>query len=91
MTKKDVLKNLKKLTSINFNNLKELGEEITCSFEDFEDKNAEYGVIFEESNELGYNFIAYVNRQNSTEFKFIVENIYDNDGYKIAVKIKYIY
>lgn len=90
MTKKDVLKRLRELIDIEFA-MEDLSEEIICKFENFEDDNAEYGVIIEKSNVLGYDFIAYVNKEGSTEFHFCKTDIYDKNGYKTAVKITEIF
>lgn len=64
MTKEMVLDNLNKLVG------KELEEdEIICSFEDFEE-DGETDILVSDSNNSGYDKIAYINVAGATEFYF---------------------
>lgn len=65
MTKENVLENLKNLIGENFN-----AEEIICAFEDFEEEG-ETEVIVKDSENNGYDKIAYINSINSTQFLFL--------------------
>lgn len=70
MTVEMVLENLKKLIGNEFD-----GNDVICAFEDFE----EFGqteVIVDGSDNPGYDYIAYINVRESTEFYFTV----DEDG-----------
>ena len=70
MTRIDVLTNLEKLIG------QELDyDEIICAFEDFEE-DGETDIIVKESENAGYDYIAYINAVNSTQFLFRVN---DND------------
>lgn len=68
MTINNVLKNLKKLVGERFDY-----NEVICSFEDFEE-NGKSEVYVGESHNNGYNYIAYINAVESTEFLFTVNN-----------------
>ncbi len=74
MTKQHVLKNLKKLIGFEFN-----ANDVICAFEDFEE-NGKNEVIVSESSNNGYDFTAYINDYDSTQFLFKVnENNFIND------------
>lgn len=74
MTKQHVLKNLKKLIGFEFN-----ANDVICAFEDFEE-NGKNEVIVSESSNTGYDFTAYINDYDSTQFLFKVnENNFIND------------
>ena len=63
-----VLKNLENLIGTEFN-----ADEIICAFEDFEEEG-ETEVIVKESENIGYDMIAYINSENSTQFLFKISN-----------------
>lgn len=67
MTKEMVLENLKKLTGTEFD-----ADEVICAFEDFEE-NEETNIIVEESNNVGYDKIAYIDTKDATEFYFALD------------------
>lgn len=67
MTVKKVLENLKKLIGADFDY-----NEIICSFEDYEE-NGGNEVIVNESSNNGYDYIAYINADDTTNFLFTVE------------------
>lgn len=67
----DVMKDLEKMIGKTIN-----ADDIICAFGNFEDENLEHGVIFEESQNAGYDYIAYVNKEDSTNVCFVVD---DND------------
>lgn len=64
MTKEMVLDNLKKLVGTEFD-----ADEIICAFEDFEE-NEENCVYVGDSNNAGYDKIAYIDTKGATEFYF---------------------
>lgn len=64
MTKEMVLENLNKLVGNEFDE-----DEIICSFEDFEE-NGETDILVSDSNNSGYDKIAYINVAGATEFYF---------------------
>ncbi|WP_462351441.1 hypothetical protein [Fusobacterium varium] len=68
MTKYDVLGNLHNLIGAEFDY-----NEVVCAFEDFEEEGVNE-VIVNESNNNGYDYIAYINTPNSTQFLFKVED-----------------
>lgn len=68
MTVEKVLKNLENLIGTEFD-----ADEIICAFEDFEEEG-ETEVIVKESENVGYDMIAYINSINSTQFLFNVSN-----------------
>lgn len=70
----EVLKDLKSLIGEELN-----AEDIICAFEDFEDEDCECGVIFKESENVGYDYISYVNKEDSTNILFQVDKI-EEDG-----------
>ncbi len=70
MTVEIVLKNLKELIGNEFD-----GNDVICAFEDFEEFG-ETEVIVDGSDNPGYDYIAYINVRESTEFYFTV----DEDG-----------
>ena len=73
MTKYDVLENLKKLIA------KEMDyDEVICAFGNFEE-GGETEVIVNSSNN-DYDYIAYINTENSTEFLFAVDKVEVSDG-----------
>lgn len=63
MTKEDVLKNLKKLIGVKAWD----DSDIYSAFEDFEE-NGEHEVWFSESDNQGYDYIAYIDTEYSTQF-----------------------
>lgn len=67
MTSEKVLENLKGLIGNEFDE-----DEIICAFEDFEEEG-ETEVIAKDSENSGYDKIAYINSSNSTQFLFIVD------------------
>jgi len=67
MTKEMVLENLKKLEGTEFD-----ADEVICAFEDFEEEG-ETSIIVEDSHNVGYDKIAYINTVDSTEFYFILD------------------
>ncbi len=64
MTKEMVLENLNKLVGNEFDEY-----EIICSFEDFEE-DGETDILVSDSNNSGYDKIAYINVAGATEFYF---------------------
>lgn len=73
MTKEMVLENLKSF----------IGEEldvnnIICAFEDFEEDGKSY-VYFGESHNNGYDYIAYRNVTESTQFLIDFRKIFDDE------------
>lgn len=67
MKKTDVLKNLEKLVG------KEMSyDDVICAFEDFEE-NGETQVYVGKSNNSGYNYIAYIDTADATEFLICVD------------------
>ena len=70
MTEKDVLNNLKKLVGKEFDSYSY--DEIIEAFGNFEE-GGETEVIVNESSNNGYDYIAYINTENSTEFLFTVD------------------
>lgn len=63
-----VLKNLGQLIGKEFDS-----DEIICAFEDFEE-DGETEVIVKESENVGYDALAYINSKNSTQFLFNVSD-----------------
>lgn len=64
----DVLKNLKTLVG------KEMDyDDITCAFEDFEE-NGETSVYVGKSDNGGYDYIAYIDTADATEFLICVND-----------------
>nr|DAD99440.1 MAG TPA: hypothetical protein [Siphoviridae sp. ctNU74] len=59
-----VLENLNKLVGNEFDE-----DEIICSFEDFEE-DGETDILVSDSNNSGYDKIAYINVAGATEFYF---------------------
>ena len=68
MKAEDVLNNLKTLVGKEFSY-----EDIICAFEDYEE-NAENSVYVGESSNDGYDYIAYIDSNNSTEFLIVTDN-----------------
>lgn len=68
MTREMVLANLEKLIGTEFD-----ADEVICAFEDFEEEG-ETDIIVKESENVGYDMIAYINSENSTQFLFNVSN-----------------
>lgn len=66
MTKYKVLENLKKLIGQEFDM-----DEIICAFENFEE-GGETEVYVGKSHNIGYDYIAYINASESTQFLFIL-------------------
>lgn len=67
MTKENVLDNLKNLVGTKFD-----ADEVICAFEDFEE-NGEGYVYVGDSNNAGYDKIAYIDQKDATEFYFILD------------------
>ena len=67
MTKYDVLENLKKLIGTEFDY-----EEVIIAFGEFE-QDGETEVIVNESHNVGYDMIAYINTYDSTQFLFVLD------------------
>lgn len=65
MTRENILENLKELIGEIFDE-----NRIICSFGDFEEKG-ETEVIVKDSENNGYDKIAYINRENSIQFLFL--------------------
>ncbi|WP_270196803.1 hypothetical protein [Faecalimonas umbilicata] len=64
MTKEKVLENLNKLVGKKFDE-----DEIICSFEDYEE-DGETDIVVSDSNNSGYDKIAYINVAGAAEFYF---------------------
>ena len=64
MTKEKVLENLNKLVGKEFDE-----DEIICSFEDFDEED-ETDIVVSDSDNSGYDKIAYINVAGATEFYF---------------------
>lgn len=75
MTKKRVLENLKEMIGAPFET-----DDIICAFGDFEEEG-ETNVIVKDSENVGYDAIAYINSPNSTQFLFTTHT--DVDGEQI--------
>jgi hypothetical protein len=73
MTVEKVLKNLENLIGTEFD-----ADEIICAFEDFEEEG-ETEVIVKESENYGYDALAYINSEKSTQFLFKISNGIIND------------
>lgn len=73
MTKEMVLENLKKLIGEEFNE-----DDVICAFEDFEE-NEESNVYVGDSHNNGYDKIAYINIEDSTQFLFETSKAYENE------------
>lgn len=67
MTRENVLENLKELIGSEWD-----AEEVVCAFEDFEE-DGETEVIAKGSENNGYDYIAYINSAESTQFLFSVD------------------
>lgn len=67
MTAEKVLKNLEQLIGEEFDSV-----DVMCAFEDFEE-DGETQIIVKESENDGYDMIAYINSINSTQFLFTIE------------------
>lgn len=66
-TRTEVLKNLKELIGEPFSY-----EKIIIAFSNFEEEG-ETSVIVKQSENIGYDYIAYINSESSTQFLFEVE------------------
>ena len=75
ITKQDVLENLSAMIGKEFN-----ADDIICAFEDFEEEG-KTEVIVKESENDGYDAIAYINSPNSTQFLFSIHT--DEEGVEI--------
>lgn len=64
MTKEIVLKNLRTLIGRKFDQ-----NEVICAFEDFEE-DGETNIVVSDSDNTGYDKIAYINTVGATEFYF---------------------
>lgn len=73
MTKERVLENLTELVGSPFET-----DDIVCAFGDFEEEG-ETNVIVKDSENVGYDMIAYINSPNSTEFLFTTHINDDNE------------
>lgn len=62
MTANDVLNNLKELIGKSFDY-----DDVICAFSDYEE-NGEDSVYVGESNNDGYDYIAYIDKVDSTQF-----------------------
>ena len=67
MTREKVLSNLYMLIGTEWD-----AEEVICAFEDFEE-DGETEVIAKESENNGYDYIAYIDSRNSTQFLFLAD------------------
>lgn len=67
MTKEMVLKNLKELVGAEFD-----ADKVICAFEDFEE-NGETNIVVEESNNVGYDMISFIDTADATEFYFSLD------------------
>lgn len=68
MTKEMVLKNIENLVGTEFD-----ADEVICAFEDYEE-DGETSVYVGDSNNAGYDKIAYIDTENSTQFLFEVSD-----------------
>lgn len=68
MDRLKVLRNLQELIGKPFS-----WSDVIIAFEDFEE-NGKTEVIVNESENIGYDYIAYINSENSTQFLFEVKN-----------------
>lgn len=73
MTRENVLDNLKELIGKIFN-----GDDIICAFGDFEEEG-KTEVIVKDSENNGYDKIAYINSINSTQFLFLTHREIDDE------------
>lgn len=78
MTADNVLDNLKDLVGKSFDY-----DEVVCAFENYEENGESY-VYVGESNNNGYDYIAYIDQVNSTQF-LIKTDVNDviTDVYKV--------
>lgn len=72
ITVEKVLENLKRLISTEPMEFCNLDNEVKCAFEDFEE-DGKTEVLFEKSDNSGYDFSAYINAERSTQFCFQVD------------------
>lgn len=72
MTREDVMRNLESLIGREFEDLAEMNDEVIIAFGAFEE-SGETDVYFGESNNDGYDYIAYINAEESTQFLFNVD------------------
>lgn len=73
MTRENVLENLKSLIGKIFD-----VEEIICAFEDFVEEE-ETEVIVKDSENNGYDKMAYINSINSTQFLFLTHTEHEEE------------
>lgn len=73
MTKYKVLENLRKLIGEEIDM-----DEIICAFEDFEE-GGETEVYVGKSHNIGYEYIAYINATESTQFLFSLNDKFIED------------
>ncbi len=73
MTKERVLENLKELVGSPFET-----DDIICAFGDFEEEG-ETNIIIKDSENVGYDAIAYINSPYSTQFLFTTHTNDDNE------------
>jgi hypothetical protein len=81
MNMAQVEENLMGLTALK----EDFENDIICAFEDFEE-DGETSVIVSKSSNDGYDYVAYVNTENSIQFLLTVEE-YDNDDFDRMIKI----
>lgn len=67
MMAEEVLKNLQRLIGREFD-----ADDVICAFEDFEEEG-ETEVYVGDSHNAGYEAIAYINSENSTQFIFALD------------------
>lgn len=68
MDRLKVLRNLQKLIGKPFSS-----NEVIIAFEDFEE-DGKTEVMVNKSENIGYDYVAYINSENSTQFLFEVKN-----------------
>lgn len=73
MTNERVLKNLKCLIGKIFD-----ADDIICAFEDFEEAG-ETDIVVKDSENNGYDKIAYINSINSTQFLFLTHTEHEDE------------
>jgi hypothetical protein len=73
MTKERVLENLKELVGSPFET-----DDIICAFGDFEEEG-ETNVVIKDSENVGYDAIAYIDSPHSTQFLFATHINADNE------------
>lgn len=79
MEKMEVLRNLKNLIGMKPMEICELYNEVIVAFGDFEE-GGETEVLFNESHNAGYDYSAYINAEDSTQFLFLLDKEQDEYG-----------